>query len=161
HRRHDHGFRVPRPDLSVTLGTPNPCTDCHHDRAARWAADAIVKWYGPVRTRGSGHATAFAAGRQHAAHADTLLAAVIGDPSFPAIVRASALTLLLEPDSPSAVRLIERSLHDPDPLVRRAAAGQVMTWEPSRRWAAAAPLLSDPIRAVRLEAVSAVAATTL
>jgi hypothetical protein len=22
-RRHDHGFRVPRPDLSVKLGTPN------------------------------------------------------------------------------------------------------------------------------------------
>ena len=34
HRRHDHSFRVPRPDLSVTLGTPNTCTDCHTDRGA-------------------------------------------------------------------------------------------------------------------------------
>jgi tetratricopeptide (TPR) repeat protein len=27
--RRDHSFRVPRPDLSVTLGTPNACTRCH------------------------------------------------------------------------------------------------------------------------------------
>lgn len=28
HRR-DHSFRVPRPDLSTKLGTPNSCTQCH------------------------------------------------------------------------------------------------------------------------------------
>lgn len=28
HRR-DHSFRVPRPDLSAKLGTPNACTQCH------------------------------------------------------------------------------------------------------------------------------------
>ena len=27
--RRDHSFRVPRPDLSVKLGTPNACTRCH------------------------------------------------------------------------------------------------------------------------------------
>ena len=27
--RHDHTFRIPRPDLSVKLGTPNACNDCH------------------------------------------------------------------------------------------------------------------------------------
>jgi tetratricopeptide (TPR) repeat protein len=27
--RRDHSFRVPRPDLSVKLGTPNACTQCH------------------------------------------------------------------------------------------------------------------------------------
>jgi Flp pilus assembly protein TadD len=32
--RRDHSFRVPRPDLSVKLGTPNACTGCHlHDVA--------------------------------------------------------------------------------------------------------------------------------
>ena len=29
--RRDHSFRVPRPDLSVKLGTPNACTGCHLD----------------------------------------------------------------------------------------------------------------------------------
>lgn len=27
--RRDHGFRIPRPDLSVQHGTPNACTQCH------------------------------------------------------------------------------------------------------------------------------------
>jgi Flp pilus assembly protein TadD len=31
--RRDHSLRVPRPDLSVKLGTPNACTRCHLDRA--------------------------------------------------------------------------------------------------------------------------------
>ena len=29
--RRDHSFRVPRPELSVSLGTPNACTACHID----------------------------------------------------------------------------------------------------------------------------------
>ncbi len=27
--RHDHSLRVPRPDLSLKLDTPNACTGCH------------------------------------------------------------------------------------------------------------------------------------
>ena len=39
HRR-DHSFRVPRPDLSTSLGTPNSCTQCHFDLEP---ADALPK----------------------------------------------------------------------------------------------------------------------
>ena len=42
--RRDHSFRVPRPDLSVTLGTPNACASCHADRGAQWAASQITAW---------------------------------------------------------------------------------------------------------------------
>ena len=35
--RRDHSIRVPRPDLSISLGTPNACSQCHGDRPARWA----------------------------------------------------------------------------------------------------------------------------
>ena len=158
HERHDHSFRVPRPDLSVTLGTPNTCTDssCHRDRKAQWAADAVVTWYGPTRTRGPRYAQALAAGRRHAAGANRWLSDVIADRSFPAIARATALSLL-ESTPGRATELIERSLQDPDPLVRRAAASLVSAWEPPRRWQVGGPLLSDPIRAVRLEAVDALA----
>ena len=31
--RHDHSFRVPRPDVSAKLGTPNACNDCHGDKS--------------------------------------------------------------------------------------------------------------------------------
>ncbi len=33
-QRHDHSFRVPRPDQSAKLGTPNACNDCHADKPA-------------------------------------------------------------------------------------------------------------------------------
>ena len=36
--RRDHSFRVPRPDLSVAIGTPNACTDCHAGKSARRCA---------------------------------------------------------------------------------------------------------------------------
>jgi len=31
--RRDHSMKIPRPDLSIRLGTPNTCTRCHLDRA--------------------------------------------------------------------------------------------------------------------------------
>ena len=27
--RHDHSMRIPRPDLSLSLGVPNACNQCH------------------------------------------------------------------------------------------------------------------------------------
>ena len=47
--RQDHSFRVPRPDLSAELGTPNACTGCHRDRSPEWAADRITAWGGRAR----------------------------------------------------------------------------------------------------------------
>ena len=35
--RLDHSFRIPTPDLSIKLGTPNACNDCHADKDARWS----------------------------------------------------------------------------------------------------------------------------
>ena len=71
-RRHDHSFRVPRPDLSAKLGTPNACNDCHADKPAEWAASAIERWHGPNRKGFQNYAEAFHAawtGRADAAGA--------------------------------------------------------------------------------------------
>jgi len=43
--RRDHSFRVPRPDLSISLGTPNACTQCHAGRSTEWAAQTVAGWY--------------------------------------------------------------------------------------------------------------------
>jgi Flp pilus assembly protein TadD len=115
-----------------------------------------VKWYGPTRTRGPRWAAALAAGRRHQAGADKLLTDVVIDRSFQVIVRATAVSLLENfPGTDPAV--VERALQDEDPLVRRAAVSLLRTWEPQRRWQAGAALLRDPIRVVRIAAVSALA----
>jgi predicted CXXCH cytochrome family protein len=156
-RRHDHSFRVPRPDLSAALGTPDTCTDCHRDRGAAWAADAVRRWYGADRSRGPRWAEALAAGRAHDDAGGPALAAVVDDPPQPAIARATALGLLAPYLSAPDVTRVERALRDPDPQVRRAALGLLFAWDPARRWQTGAPLLEDPVRSVRLAAVDALA----
>lgn len=156
-RRHDHGFRVPRPDLSVSLGTPNACNQCHQDKPPAWAAEAIVKWFGPTRARGPAYAVALSAGRSYGAGADRQLMGAVADATLPAIVRATAVSLLERVLSPRVGGTIEQALRDLDPLVRRAAVALLPAWEPRERWRLGAPLLQDPIRTVRLGAVDALA----
>src|SRR5262249_56478761 len=91
-RRHDHSFRVPRPDLSATLGTPNACNDCHSDKSAAWAATAIEGWHGKERKGFQTYAGAFHAAWRDQADAAALLAAVASDRNAPAFARASALS---------------------------------------------------------------------
>jgi predicted CXXCH cytochrome family protein len=149
--RHDHSFRVPRPDLSVALGTPNACTDCHASRDARWAADAVARWF-PAGRGGSPHyAQALHAGRRSEPGAEPALVALAGDATQPPIVRASALALLL-PRSRAGADAVSAALADPDPLVRLGALEAAASLEPGARLRAAAPLLRDPLRAVRIAA---------
>ena len=91
-RRHDHSLRIPRPDLSVKLGTPNACNDCHADKSAEWAASGVDTWFGPNREGFQNYAAAFHAAWTDQADAAKLLAAVAADSNAPAFVRASALT---------------------------------------------------------------------
>ena len=63
-RRHDHSFRIPRPDLSAKLGTPNACNDCHADKSPEWAAAAIERWFGSDREGFQKYAAAFHAAWQ-------------------------------------------------------------------------------------------------
>ena len=59
--RHEHGIRVPRPDLSVTLGLPDACGDCHRDRDARWADSVLRRQLGRAPRGFQRFAGAFAA----------------------------------------------------------------------------------------------------
>ena len=92
--RRDHSIRVPRPDLSASLGTPNACTQCHADRPGQWAAETVVGWYPGGRQTVPHFGTALRAGRVGAADAEQQLDRLILDRSQPAIARASALPLL-------------------------------------------------------------------
>src|SRR5205085_9704920 len=98
-RRHDHSFRVPRPDVSVGAGlkpapTPNACNDCHRDRTPEWAAAAVERWHGPNRKGLQNYAEAFHAAWTGRSDAAALLAAIAADRNVPAFARASALTEL-------------------------------------------------------------------
>ncbi len=159
--RRDHSIRVPRPDLSVALGTPNACTQCHTDRSAQWAAETVAGWYPTGRQTTPHYGTALHAGRVGAADAEQQLDRLILDRSQPAIARASALPLLMPYASPASEPAIKAAIRDPDPLVRAAAPRALPGTPPPRFVDAMVPLLGDPVRAVRIEAARALAGTDL
>ena len=156
--RHDHSLRVPRPDLSVTLGTPNACNDCHKDKPAQWAASAIESWFGPNRQGFQNYAEAFHAAWNDQADAAKFLAAVAADHNTAAFARASALTELAPSLSPVNGNLAREGLSDPDPMVRIGALDMLESMPSNLIWQLAAPLLSDPSRGVRIRAASLLAA---
>jgi predicted CXXCH cytochrome family protein len=156
--RHDHSFRIPRPDLTAEIGTPNACNSCHAKESARWAVEAVTKWYGTDRSKEHHYGQALAAGRQGKPGAAASLRAVIDNPAQPTIVRATALELLQHYPGPAAAALTVRAIGDPDPLMRRTTVAALEGFPQTERVRLAAPLLSNPVRAVRLEAALVLAA---
>ena len=156
--RRDHAIRVPRPDLSVALGTSNACNNCHTDRTAQWAADQVAAWYGPTRRSEAHYGTVIAAGRKGEVGADAALAALALDSGAPGIARATALSLLPQfaaNTGPEQIRAYLAGLQDPDALVRVAAVEALAPFPPEQQVSAAAPLLNDKVLAVRIAAVRA------
>ena len=153
--RRDHGFRVPRPDLTSATGAPNACAKCHEQQTPQWAAEALFHWHGDsVRDR-SQFATAIAAGRSGYANAE--LVAAIVETDTPGIARATAISLLEAPFSQDEFRVIQGGLLDPDPLVRIAALRTLRYMSPEFRLQQGFQLLTDDVRGVRIEAVLAYA----
>ncbi len=161
--RRDHSFLVPRPDLTVKLATPNACNGCHTNRSAKWAADRVARWYPRKQgDRGMGPhlAEIISAGRTGKPEAGPRLIKLAGDPAQPAIVRATALNLLTRYGGSQTVVVTVASLQDGDPLVRYTALGEMSAVRPRtmglkaqrQKLAWVAPLLKDPVRAVRTEA---------
>ncbi|MFT5500201.1 MAG: Tfp pilus assembly protein PilF [Woeseiaceae bacterium] len=153
--RRDHSFRIPRPDLTVSTGSPNACNSCHNDNDAEWATAAIQEWYGTERP--AHYATALHAAQIGAIGANDLLIESIANEQFPGLARGTALTLLRGPYSQTVASSIQQSLTDPDPFVRTGALRALQSLQPELRAQWAGPLLADPVRSVRIEAVRIIA----
>ncbi len=150
--RRDHSLRVPRPDLSIKFGTPNACNSCHTNRDAHWAAAQVNKWYGHDPQGYQRFAAAFAAAGADALDAQKQLRAIALDATEPPIARATALAQI----NPAATNLAG-ALGDPNSAVRLGALQSLAHAPLDARLPLAGPLLSDPVRTVRLEAVSVLA----
>jgi Flp pilus assembly protein TadD len=155
--RHDHSFRIPRPDISMKLGTPNACNDCHADKPPEWSAAAIERWHGPDRKGFQNYAPAFHSAWNDQADAAKLLATVTTDTNAPPIARASALSELSTRATPATLNLARTAIRDSDPMVRIGALDMLENVPPEQKWSIASPSLVDPIRSVRIRAVSILA----
>jgi len=149
HGRRDHAIRIPRPDLTRKIGTPNACQSCHPDRPAEWLEAAIDAQHG-ARQRPEHYGETLHAARAGQPGANARLVALIGDARQPAIVRATAIESLAGP-------LPEAAFSDADPAVRSAAAASLGARPATERLAHLPALLADPIRAVRITAARGLA----
>ena len=155
--RRDHSLRIPRPDLSVSLGSPNACTQCHAGRNPEWAATAMDQWYGKAWRDRWHYGTTLHAGVTQGAKSLLALLALAEDAMAPPIVKATAAMLAGPHLRPQSLPVVRKLLANYDPGVRIAALGLIERFEHAVRAQAAAPLLVDPVRGVRVEAARVLA----
>lgn len=149
--RRDHGFRVPRPDLSVRYGVPNACNQCHRDRDAVWAAKMVNGWLGRDAQGFQRFAETFHVVRGTEVGAEQALRAVLRDGAVPPVVKGSLLAeaagfLYAIPDE------VGRGLHSASVAERLGALTAIAAVDIAERWPLAGHLLRDPERGVRIEA---------
>ena len=148
--RHDHSFRVPRPDLTVKYGTPNACSSCHNNKSAQWAADAIAKWYGPERKYH--FADDLIPGSKIDQGSEAYLIKLLGDTAVPNIVKGAAATYLASIPTQNSLKALLKCLTDNDAQIRYRALRSLANF-PAANWKEnVGPLLSDKVRAVRIAA---------
>jgi pentatricopeptide repeat protein len=152
--RADHSLRVPRPDLTLEIGVPNACSQsgCHDNETVQWSVDAFTEWYGTARKPHFG--TILAAHRAGEPGMEDALIALVESTLYPAIVRATALSALQSYPDAQAHRVMRRMLGDEEALVRHTAVDGVAAENPEQLLGMLAPLLFDPVRAVRIRAAS-------
>lgn len=155
--RHDHSMRIPRPDLSVSIGTPNACNVCHTDQPAEWAAKQVRDWYGEPAPGYQRYAEILQAARDGEGSGDDLVALALA-PDQPNIARATALTELGQYLGQPGVEALQRGLDDDDPVIRAAALDSLESAPLQLRVPLVFPLLQDPVRLVRIEAARVLAA---
>jgi Tfp pilus assembly protein PilF len=148
--RHDHSFRVPRPDLSVKYGTPNACSNCHKDKSEKVLAEAVIKWYGPKRKYH--FAEDLIPGSRLDAESEKHLTSLIDNKFVPKIIKATATFYLGSIPTRTSLNTILARLDSKEAQIRYRALRSLASF-PSENWReAVGPLLSDKVRAVRIAA---------
>lgn len=160
HARHDHSLRIPRPDLSIMLKTPNACNKCHSEKTPDWAQEKMRKWYGNEWEK-SWHfgKTLFRAQQEMDPRIGQDVLAIATAPKLAEIVRATAVSLLPNYFDQTAAAVLPTLLKDVSPLIRREALGLVGFLPSEQRWGLAGNLLSDETLAVRIEAARVLASS--
>lgn len=150
--RRDHSFRIPRPDQTVKYGTPNACNECHKDKSAEWAVEAIEKVHGKVRK--PHFSDMLIPGKDRYNPNFQELIKLAEDLTQPAIARATAIWMLQSLNHQAVYSLAGKLLTDKEPLVRYHSLGVYAMLPKNQKISLIGPLLNDAVRAVRIEAAN-------
>ena len=149
--RRDHSFRIPRPDQSLAYGTPNACNECHTDQSEKWAADWIVKWYGPERRPHFSDYLLLSYQENLSDEEQAKLTAFINDLNYPAIARSTVMGNLNYANE-DMVRSLIQAMQDSSATTRYNALMQFRGLTLEDRMVIGLRHMSDSMRLVRIGA---------
>ena len=149
--RRDHSMRIPRPDISLSIGSPNACTQCHKDKSDAWAYDALQIWGVSGRFTDLSLAKARHSADRGDMRALPTLESVVADNSQSDLMRASIIEQLGNLGSrqlPNAAAMLLRS---DSPVLRASAVRALRGVEPVQRYLMLRPFIRDRSLSVRME----------
>ena len=148
--RRDHSMRIPRPDLSLSTGSPNACNQCHRDQSADWAYSTLMEWGIQFTDRRNHPARAFHAADRGDIRATPTLIATANNERAAGMLRASAIAHLVRLASEQLMPSLSLWLGSEDPLIRLAAIEATGALPLAQREALLLPLAQDPVLANRM-----------
>lgn len=146
--RHDHNFAVPRPDLSEKYGVPNACNTCHNDKSAKWASQAVEKWYG--KERRPHFAENLIIGSLQNEKSLERLNELLTNSATPDIIRATAVHYLGGIYTEQSLQLVKKELNSSDAQTRYRAVIALGNFPIHLYENELIPLLNDKVKAVRI-----------
>ena len=149
--RNDHSFRVPRPDLSINTEIPNACTNCHKDKTALWASNAMKKWYKKTPKGHQDFSDNLSALRSNTKNAQQSLYDVLMHQA-PDIAKASVVSYLGNYPSQQTYTTTLQMLKSKKITIRLNALKALENFPLKYRSEPGLKVLSDEIKAVRIEA---------
>jgi len=160
-RRSDHSHRPPCPEAAVRFGSTSACVLCHKDKDEGWAASRVRTWHpdSAWRPKILHEGALIDAARKRSWDKLPDICDYLKKEGAEPVVCASLLRLLRGHDDPELWPVVRGCLNHPSPLVRSAAASALadnLGQADSAR--ALFRALADPVRVVRLQAVTALAA---
>lgn len=146
--RNDHSIRIPRPDLTKKLGTPNACNQCHSDKSVDWAIQYVNKWHGEGKHYQYG--LAFKEAQTGSDKGFDDLERICNDGVYPEVVRATALQYLGLYYPKKGKDLLLEALGSSNKHIRYNALHS-LPLDDERSFRSVLDLLSDQTKAIRVE----------
>ena len=156
--RSDHSMLPPAPAASIKFGSPNACNLCHKDKDAAWADQNVREWrsrdyQAPVLHR----AGLIEAGRKRDWQKLPEMLAYISSPERDAVFAASLIRLTITAPGEGIHPALLKSIQDPSPLVRAAAAEALSVRPGKESFQALVTASGDSYRLVRVRAAASLA----
>ena len=168
--RRDHKFGVPRPDLSLALGVPNACTDCHQqgkglnenqknkngeEKDNTWALQSLTEW--GVKFNDKHWSYLNHRIQQGDILATRPLTEAVLKGGLPDVITAGLLQQLETMPSRVSAETAGKSLEHNSSLVRKAAVRALRALSSGMRWQLLSPHMNDSSLSVRVEIADALA----